>query len=220
MSQFYIRSTQQLATESEVRALFPNTSMPQFLGKETLDQLGVDVVLQTPQPTPTDLQIVELTGVQTDALGNVVQKWELKSRFVAPGKAAKEKEYLAQLLEAGKTAKLSTVDSVRLQKEKAGVLYTFPDGDGVVQTRNDADLRNVMAVTTSALVLKAHGVDAAVIPFRDEGDMIHMLSADQAIAMGMAVQGAISATYQWSWAKKAEIAAVTTKAALEAITLE
>lgn len=220
MSQFYIRSTQQLATESEVRALFPNVSFPPQLNKDLLDSLGIDVVFPVPQPEVTDLQITELAGVETDALGNTVQKWVVKSRFVAPGRAAKEKEYLAQLLEAGKTAKLSTVDSVRLQKEKAGVLYTFPDGDGTVQTRNDVDLRNVMAVTTSALVIKAQGVDAAVIPFRDEGDVVHMLTADQAIAMGMAVQGAVSATYQWAWAKKAEIAAVTTKAALEAITLE
>jgi hypothetical protein len=104
--QYYIRSTQQLATESEVRQLFPNTSLPQVLTKETLDGLGVDVVLQAPQPTPTDLQVVELAGVTTDSLGNVVQNWVLKSRFSAPGKAAKEKAYLEELLTNAKNAKL------------------------------------------------------------------------------------------------------------------
>jgi hypothetical protein len=75
-------------------------------------------------------------------------------------------------------------------------------------------------VTTSALALEIQGITDPVIPFRDQEDAIHMLTPAQAIEMGLAVQNFVSGTYQWAWAKKAELAAAADKVTLDAITLE
>lgn len=58
-----IRESGQVMYESEFRALFPNTSLPQ-LTKEVLDELGADVVLEGPQAQPTRYQTSFRDGVE------------------------------------------------------------------------------------------------------------------------------------------------------------
>lgn len=111
------------------------------------------------------------------------------------------------------------VEAKRLEKEKAGVAYTFPDGQGTVQTARDVDIRNVQGVVTTAQVLASQGVTDPVIDFRDQENVTHSLTPTQAIDMGMVVQTAISQHYAWAWAKKAEIDACTTIEELIAIVI-
>jgi hypothetical protein len=51
MTQVRIRETGAVMYESEFRALHPNTSMPQQLSEELLNELGADVVFEGPQAT-------------------------------------------------------------------------------------------------------------------------------------------------------------------------
>jgi hypothetical protein len=62
--QVRIQSTGAVMYESEFRALHPNTSMPQQLSEELLNDFGADVVLEGPQAQPTRYQIGFADGVE------------------------------------------------------------------------------------------------------------------------------------------------------------
>ena len=54
----------QVMFESEFRKLHPNTSFPQNINAETLNDFGATVVLEGPQVSPTRYQITYRDGVQ------------------------------------------------------------------------------------------------------------------------------------------------------------
>jgi hypothetical protein len=84
-----IRESGQVMYESEFRALFPNTSLP-LLTETVLNELGADVVLESPQAQPTRYQIAFRDGVQ-----EIDGKWFTKysvSDLDADGIAAKDAE--------------------------------------------------------------------------------------------------------------------------------
>jgi len=56
--------TGQVMYEAEFRALHPNTSMPQQLSEELLNEFGADVVLEGPQASPTRYQTAYANGVE------------------------------------------------------------------------------------------------------------------------------------------------------------
>ena len=62
--QVRIKETGAVMYESEFRALHPNTSMPQQLSEELLNEFGVDVVFEGPQAKPTRYQVGFANGVE------------------------------------------------------------------------------------------------------------------------------------------------------------
>jgi hypothetical protein len=62
--QIRIRETGQVMFESEFRSLFPDTSFPQQLSEQSLNDFGADVVFEGPQATPTRYQIAFRDGVE------------------------------------------------------------------------------------------------------------------------------------------------------------
>jgi hypothetical protein len=62
--QVRIQSTGAVMYEGEFRALHPNTSMPQQLSEELLNEFGADVVLEGPQVSPTRYQVAFADGVE------------------------------------------------------------------------------------------------------------------------------------------------------------
>ena len=62
--QIRIRETSAVMYEGEFRALHPNTSMPQQLSEELLNDFGADVVLEGPQAQPTRYQTAFANGVE------------------------------------------------------------------------------------------------------------------------------------------------------------
>jgi len=62
--QIRIRETSAVMYEGEFRALHPNTSMPQQLSEELLNNFGADVVLEGPQASPTRYQTAFADGVE------------------------------------------------------------------------------------------------------------------------------------------------------------
>ena len=59
-----IRETGQVMYEGEFRSLHPNTSFPQQLTAEILNDAGADVVLEGPQTQPTRYQTAFRDGVE------------------------------------------------------------------------------------------------------------------------------------------------------------
>lgn len=109
------------------------------------------------------------------------------------------------------------VDEERQRREALGLEYEFPTATGRVQTSREVDVRNVLAIVMTASVLKAQSVTGSVIPFRDEGNVTHMLTPDEALAMGLAVQQHIASQYQWAWGVKELIDAAETSAEVQAV---
>lgn len=79
--QIRLRDSGAVVTESELRAQHPNTSFPAQLTVELLDSFGADPVLNAPQPTPGEFEIVVQDGVVQDSLGNWVQNWVVRPMF-------------------------------------------------------------------------------------------------------------------------------------------
>ena len=74
--QVRIRETGAVMYESEFRALYPNTSMPQQLSEELLNDFGADVVLEGPQASPTRYQVSFADGVE-QLEGKWYTKWSV-----------------------------------------------------------------------------------------------------------------------------------------------
>ena len=73
MTDYRIRETGAVVTESEFRAMYPNTSFPYVITEELVNDMGADVVFEGPQPTATKYQVVYRDGVE-----QVEGKWYTK----------------------------------------------------------------------------------------------------------------------------------------------
>lgn len=73
MAEYRIQETGAVVTESELRAMHPNTSFPYVLTEELVNDLGADVVFEGPQPTATKYQTVYRDGVE-----QIEGKWYTK----------------------------------------------------------------------------------------------------------------------------------------------
>lgn len=109
------------------------------------------------------------------------------------------------------------IDSFRKDAEEKGMHYAFPEGDDVVQLRNNRDLLNVSSMVTSAQLLKASGYTGE-IPFQAESNTTHQLTADQIVTMGLAVSSYIQSLYAKAWPIKAAIDAAADYDAVDALT--
>jgi hypothetical protein len=104
MSDYRIRETGQVLNQGEVRRLHWNTSFPAVWDASVCEFIGIDPVLQAPQPSNTDpLKTIRLNGVVQDSLGNWVQNWEVVDLFsdttvegVTTTKAQHEESFMAR----------------------------------------------------------------------------------------------------------------------------
>ena len=71
--------------ENEFRALYPNTSMPQQLTEELINDLGGDVVFEGPQAQPTRYQVAFRDGVE-----QINGKWYTKHSVSEMDQEAKD----------------------------------------------------------------------------------------------------------------------------------
>jgi len=123
-------------------------------------------------------------------------------------------ELEAAWIEIAREQKKEAVNALREEKITLGVPYTFPDGQsGTIQTRDEIDIRNIQTNVLNAMALTGQAV---TLQFRDEADTTHEMTAEQMIAMGIAVGQRGSNIYIVSWAHKDAIDALTTAEEIEA----
>lgn len=79
-----IRETGAVVTDSEFRAMHPNTGFPQVLVEEILDAFGADPVFNGPQAQPSRYQVAFRDGVE-----QVNGKWYTKFSVADMGDEAK-----------------------------------------------------------------------------------------------------------------------------------
>jgi hypothetical protein len=102
-----IKETGAVVFESELRAMYPNTSIPQQLTEETINELGGDVVFEGPQAQPTRYQVGFRDGVE-----QISGKWYTKysvADMEAEAIAAKDAEQAAAV-RADRSNKLADCD--------------------------------------------------------------------------------------------------------------
>jgi len=120
-------------------------------------------------------------------------------------------------LALAKEMRKTLVADLRREKEQDGFAYVFPDGPGVIQTRDEVDFRNINGLVSMALILLGNSDTTTQIGFRDMFNGTHMMTAPQLIQMGIFVNTAVSNLYSKSWVKKAEIDACTTIEQVDAV---
>ena len=111
-----IRETGQVMYEGEFRSLHPNTSFPQVLTAEILNDAGADVVLEGPQAQPTRYQTAFRDGVE-----QIDGQWFTKYSVADvsdEAKAAKDAEQAKSVREQRNT-KLANCDWTQLADSTA-----------------------------------------------------------------------------------------------------
>ena len=80
MSEYRNKTSGEVLSQGQVRALHPNTSLPRAWTADTLAFLNVDPVLPGAQPTPSTYQRVERQGVEQIG-DNWHEKWSAVEMF-------------------------------------------------------------------------------------------------------------------------------------------
>jgi len=76
MSEYRIRSTGEVKTQGQIRSMHPNVSLPKVWNVNVNETLGIDPVIASPKPEPSeDYKVVVRNGVEQDANGNWVYAW-------------------------------------------------------------------------------------------------------------------------------------------------
>lgn len=74
---YRIKSTGEIKSQGEIRAMYPNTSFPSQWNASLVESLGLDPILESPTPTTTRYQTAHKDGVEQDARGNWIWKWTI-----------------------------------------------------------------------------------------------------------------------------------------------
>ena len=100
MGEYRERTTGEVKSQGEWRAVFKNMSLPQVWDSNVHDALNIDPVLPSPPATTTAYQTSVRDGVEQDSKGNWVEKYVAKDMFSSDDdgtKAEKEAAYQATL---------------------------------------------------------------------------------------------------------------------------
>lgn len=180
----------------DIRAARPDWAAPWDITEEMIGLVGFMPVTQSPPVLDSATQIAVETAPQLID-GVWTQAWEVHPRFASPDAEA---EHNSVVLAQRKKDLHATVSTKRQSVQEQGFSFTFPDGDGTIQTRNDRDLGNITGQTLAAIVLQTQGISDPVLSFRDSENNTHVLTPIQAIQMGMAVSQFVSSVYASKWA--------------------
>jgi len=105
---YRIRSSGQIASQGEIRGMYPNTSFPSQWTPALVEELGLDPVFESPTPTTTRYQTAFKDGVEQDAQGRWLWKWSI-SEMSDETKAAKDAEQ-AKNIRSDRDKRLSDTD--------------------------------------------------------------------------------------------------------------
>ena len=180
--QYYLdENTNELLTESEIKARHPETSFPIPFGEIWQYKL----VFNTPQPITTELQVAYIDGTEIDSKGNLVTKWTVKDKFndytneegFLVTKAEQEVAYTTQLAEEKiKAARESMTNAVQTLVDSKAREFRWDDiksaraGAGVPLEGTESAAE--VAIHTEAVKLakwdravwaKANEIEAAVL---------------------------------------------------------
>lgn len=101
MSEYRERTTGEVKSQGEWRAVFKNMSLPKVWSSSVCDAMNIDPVLPSPPATTTAYQTSVRDGVEQDSEGNWVEKYVARDMFADDAelgtKAEQEAAYQATL---------------------------------------------------------------------------------------------------------------------------
>lgn len=182
-------------TENEIRALNPNV-----LYGAPFSPDGYTAILETPQPTVTELEVAVHTGTDIDVLGNRVRVWAVQNKFSTPEEVA---AYLVQR-KAEKVQSLKAhIATITKPRVTTGLGY---DVDGGRDNKDDFFSKWEAMLDTDVTTVR--DVDNQFHPNTTRAQM-------QTIYRAIVANG--EAVLSWKWQKEIEIASCTTFAQLNAV---
>ena len=134
--EYRIQSTGEVKTQSDVRRMHSNTSLPRVWDANVCAALGIDPVLEAPKPEVTGYTQAVRNGATQDAKGNWVQAWSVVDMFqdytddegVTHTKADQEAAYQADLdakaaasVRSTRDAKIAETDWMVIKSAETGI---------------------------------------------------------------------------------------------------
>lgn len=104
---YRLRSTGEVLSQGQVRSMYPNTSFPKTWGQELIEELGLDLVYETPKPNITIYQKATQSGVE-QVNGKWVWKWIVSE--MSDSEKEKFDSEAAQQVRATRDSRLAETD--------------------------------------------------------------------------------------------------------------
>lgn len=162
--------------------------------------------LFSPIITTENSIIEEVNNIPNDFKGNHYKYEDNTWIKTNIGSIATDK--LLQELKENKKEKINNLRELKIQE---GFSYVFPDGKtGNIQLRDDKDIRNIQGVATTGILFVVQNNTTDKISFKDEENIEHFMTGQEAALFGLQVSLFISNTYQKSWIHKENIDNLTT----------
>jgi len=95
MGEYRERTTGEVKTQGEWRAVFKNMSLPQTWDSNVCDAMNLDPVLAGSPATTTAYQASVRDGVEQDSNGNWIEKYVAQDMFVSDSDGTKEEKEAA-----------------------------------------------------------------------------------------------------------------------------
>ena len=119
MSEYRVRASGELKSETDLRLENRNVSFPKVWSASVFEALGIDPVLAAPAPTPSgEFKVVARNGAVQDSNGNWVQAWVEREMFT---------EYTDEEGNVQTVSAQQTAYTTRRNNEKAVVERTTRD---------------------------------------------------------------------------------------------
>ena len=116
MSEYRVRASGELKSETDLRLENRNVSFPKVWNTNVFEALGIDPVLAAPAPTPSgEFKIVSRNGAVQDSNGNWVQAWVEREMFTE----YTDEEGNVQTVQAQKDAKVAADNAALASRERA-----------------------------------------------------------------------------------------------------
>ena len=141
-------------------------------------------------------------------LGNIASGWTTKTFIPLSTWNGSAWILNRSLVIANKSVEVGVAREKRIA---TGVPYDFPDGHGIIQTRDLVDVRNIQTNVMAALILQGSGEIRPVMVFRDSGNVTHRMTPTQMLAMAVVISQYGQAIYNRSWELKDAVGGMTTE---------
>ena len=126
MSEYRIRSTGEVKTQGQIRSDHPNTSLPKVWTSATCDGLGIDPVLPSPQPAPSDdYKVVVRDGVEQDANSNWVYAWTERDMFTEYEEEVTDEEGVTTTNVVTVQSQIDAYEANKLATKREGMVVTM-----------------------------------------------------------------------------------------------
>jgi hypothetical protein len=139
MSEYRIKSTGEVKSQGQIRSMHPNVSLPKVWNDNVHITLGIDPVLRSPKPNPSEeFKIVVRNGVEKDSNGKWVQAWTEQDMFQVYTDADGN-EVTVQAQKDAKTA-ADSASSAKVERTNRDNLLKDTDHYGLSDVTMSADM--------------------------------------------------------------------------------